>query len=65
MIVKKLSSRIESATLLDDRRDSVRAIKGMFLAVINVAKMVSSPVEKVPARGDRNCDGKFDRIAQK
>ena len=26
-IVKKLSSRIASATLLEDRRDSVRAIK--------------------------------------
>merc|ERR1711990_1046258 len=29
VIVKKLSSRIESATLLDDRRDSVRAIKAL------------------------------------
>ena len=27
--VKKLSSRIESATLLDDRRDSVRAIRSL------------------------------------
>ena len=27
--MKKLSSRIESATLLDDRRDSVRAIRSL------------------------------------
>ena len=26
-IIKKLASRIESSTLLDDRRDSLRAIK--------------------------------------
>ena len=33
VIVKKLSSRIESATLLDDRRDSVRAIKGKIAVI--------------------------------
>ena len=29
-IIKKLASRIESSTLLDDRRDSLRAIKVGF-----------------------------------
>ena len=28
-IIRKLASRIESSTLLDDRRDSVRALKSL------------------------------------
>ena len=58
-IVKKLSSRIASATLLEDRRDSVRALKSLSrkfrVEVTQIA--LSSLLELIKLETDAECRG--------